>query len=93
MIIGVLQLELFIPHSLSLKAKRCVLRSIKDRTSEKFNVAISETDYLDKWQRSVLSIVTVSNEQKHCDQVLTKVERLIEEYHEIQIIDRTLEFI
>ena len=93
MIIGVLQVELFIPHSLSLKAKRCVLRSIKERVSSKFNVAISETDFMNKWQRSILSIVTVSNEQKYCDQVLTKVERLIEEYHEAQIIDRMLEFI
>ncbi|MFC1809737.1 DUF503 domain-containing protein [Candidatus Omnitrophota bacterium] len=93
MIIGILQIELFIPHSQSLKSKRSVLKSIKDRVHNQFNASISETEYQNKWQRSVLSIVSVSNEKKYLEGMLAKVERLIEGYFEVQIIDRLLEFI
>jgi uncharacterized protein len=93
MIIGVLQIELFIPYSMSLKSKRSILKSIKDRVRAQFNVGISETDYLNKWQRALLSIVAVSNEKKHLDAMLNQVERFIEGYHEIQIMERMLEFI
>ncbi len=93
MIIGVLQIELFIPYSQSLKSKRSILKSIKDRVHAQFNVGISETDYLDKWQRALLGIVAVSNEKKHLAAVLSEVERFIERYHEIQVVDRMQEFI
>jgi uncharacterized protein len=71
--VGLLTLELYIPDAQSLKDKRQVLRSLKDRLRREFNVAVAELDHHDVWQRSVVGIVTLSNEEKHVAEVLQKV--------------------
>jgi uncharacterized protein YlxP (DUF503 family) len=71
--VGLLTLELHIPHAQSLKDKRQVLRSLKDRLRRDFNVAVAELDHHDTWQRSVVGVVTLSNEEKHVTEVLQKV--------------------
>jgi uncharacterized protein len=72
--IGVLTLELRLEHSHSLKEKRHVLESLKDRLRQKFNVAVAEIDYHDLWQRSVVAAVTVSRDQVFAEKVLRAVE-------------------
>jgi uncharacterized protein YlxP (DUF503 family) len=78
-IVGLLSIELHIPGARSLKDKRMVVRSVKDRI-RKFNVAIAEVEHHDLWQRSGLSVVTVANDEKHADRelaaVVNEVERL-----------------
>ena len=69
MVVALLSLELFLPMSQSLKDKRMVLRRIKDRL-KKFNVAVSEVEHHDLWQRAALAVVTVSTEQRHADREL-----------------------
>ena len=59
MVIGLLSIELHLPGARSLKDKRMVLRSVKDRL-KKFNVSVSETEHQDLWQRAELGVVTVS---------------------------------
>ena len=71
--VGLLTLELHIPDAQSLKDKRQVLRSLKDKLRREFNVAVSELEHHDTWQRSVVGIVTLSNEEKHVKEVLQKV--------------------
>jgi uncharacterized protein YlxP (DUF503 family) len=79
MVVGLLTVELHIPGSQSLKEKRMVLRRVKDRL-KKFNVAVSEVEYQDLWQRAALAVVTVSTDEKHADQELAacanEIERL-----------------
>ncbi len=60
--VGVLTLELRLENSHSLKDKRHVVRSLKDRLRRKFNVAVAEIDYQDLWQRAALAAVTVSSD-------------------------------
>lgn len=72
--IGVLTLELRIDHSHSLKDKRQVVKSLKDRLRHKFNVSVAEIDYQDIWQRAMIAAVTVSPDQKHAESVLQSVE-------------------
>jgi uncharacterized protein YlxP (DUF503 family) len=74
-IIGVLNLELRIEHSQSLKDKRQVVRSLKDRLRTRHNVAVAEIDYLDSWQHSLVSAVTVSNDRVHAETMLQAVEK------------------
>ncbi len=57
-------------YSHSLKDKRQVVKSLKDRLRDRFNVAVAEIDGLDSWQRSVVSVVTVSNDRVFAEQVL-----------------------
>ena len=71
--VGLLTLELHIPDAQSLKDKRQVLRSLKDKLRRDFNVAVAELEHHDAWQRSVVGVVTLSNEEKHLKEVLQKV--------------------
>jgi uncharacterized protein YlxP (DUF503 family) len=80
LIVGLLSVELFIPHAQSLKEKRMVVRSVKDRL-KKFNVAVAEVEHQDVWQRAGLGIVTVSNGRQHVDEVLSQTLDEIERTH------------
>ena len=70
--VGLLTLELHIADAQSLKDKRQVLRSLKDKLRQKFNVAVAELDHHDVWQRSVVGVVTLANEEKYVREVLQK---------------------
>ena len=72
--IGVLTLELRLENSHSLKEKRHVVQSLKDRLRNKFNVAVAEIDYQDLWQRAAVAAVTVSSDHVHAEKVLRSVE-------------------
>jgi uncharacterized protein YlxP (DUF503 family) len=71
--IGLLTLEIHIPDARSLKDKRQVLRSLKDRLRGRFNVAIAELDHQDTWQRSQIGIVSLSSDEAHLAQSLQAV--------------------
>ncbi len=73
--IGVITLELRLDDAHSLKDKRHYVKSLKDRLRGKFNVAVSEIDYQDVWQRGLIAAVTVSPDQARAEQVLQLVER------------------
>jgi uncharacterized protein YlxP (DUF503 family) len=68
--IALLTLEIHIPHAQSLKDKRMVLRRLKDRLRSKFNVAVSEVDHQELWQRAQLSVVTVGPDEGFLQKVL-----------------------
>ena len=70
--IGLLTLEIYIPEAHSLKEKRQVIRSLKDRLRAHFNVAVAELDGQDTWQRAVVGVVSVSNDAKHLEESLRK---------------------
>ncbi len=73
-VIGVLTLDIFVETSHSLKEKRHVVKSLKDRLRERFNVAVAEIDGLDSWQHAVVAAVTVSNDKVFAEKVLSAVE-------------------
>jgi uncharacterized protein YlxP (DUF503 family) len=72
--IGVLTLELHLEESHSLKEKRHVVQSLKDRLRNRFNVSVAEIDHQDTWQRATLAAVTVSSDHVHAQKVLQGVE-------------------
>lgn len=74
-VVAVLTLELQIDHSHSLKDKRQVVKSLKDRLRHRFNVAVAEIDGMESWQRSVVAAVTVSSDRQYAEQLLQAVER------------------
>ncbi len=71
--VGLLTLEIYIPDARSLKDKRQVLRSLKDRLRRQFNIAIAELDHQETWQRSLVGVVTISNDTRHLEDALEKV--------------------
>lgn len=72
MVVGVLTLDLFFPHARSLKDKRRVLHGFKDRI-RRYNVALAEIDFQDKWQRTRLGIVTLNSHQGLVEEILGRV--------------------
>ncbi len=91
MFVGVGQVELYIPESGSLKSKRFVLKSIKTKIRNKFNVSVAEIENNDKWQRSSLGIAVVSNDRKIVDSTLNQVINFIESDFRVEVIDRSIE--
>ncbi|MDH7500693.1 MAG: DUF503 domain-containing protein [candidate division NC10 bacterium] len=93
MIIGTCQIELLIVDNRSLKGKRKVLKSIKDRVRARFNVSIAEIDHQDQWQRATLGIACVSNDIRLVDSVLNKVVNLIETSSDATLMDYQIEIL
>ena len=91
--IGVLTLELKIEESHSLKEKRHVVKSLKDRIRHKYNVSVAEIDYLDQWQRALLSVVTVSASRQYADGLLRCVEDEVASLTGQALIEATIEWI
>ncbi|MGH6913446.1 MAG: DUF503 domain-containing protein [Geminicoccales bacterium] len=90
--IGLLSVELFIPHAQSLKDKRMVLRSIKDRL-KKFNVAVAEVEHQDVWQRAGLGVVAISTTTGHVDRELAAVADEIERVEPGLVTRTEIEFL
>lgn len=93
MVVGVLRLELFLHDNHSLKGKRSVLRRIKARVQEKFNVSIAEVAEQDLWQRAVLGVSQVGDGQDHVDACLREVVRFIDDLHLAELGEERLEFL
>ena len=91
MTIGLLQLQLFIPQANSLKSKRQVLKSLKDRLRRKFNVSVAEIDSTEKWQRQNLALACVSSDKRLVDSMLNKAVNLVAGEHRVELIDFTIE--
>ncbi|MDC0357173.1 DUF503 domain-containing protein [Oligoflexia bacterium] len=91
--IAVLVVDLHIPGAQSLKAKRRVIKSLKDRIRAKFNVSVAELDALDKWQRSICGITMIGNDQPFLDRCMQQTITLIETIGELQILDTKIEFL
>lgn len=92
MIVGVCTIELHIQEPNSLKSKRSVIKSIITRVKNRFNVAIAEVAYQDKWQRSVLGVAVVSTAQDHANSILNKVVNFVEAMYLAELIDYQIEF-
>jgi uncharacterized protein YlxP (DUF503 family) len=74
-LIALLTLELRIEGAHSLKDKRQVVRSLKDRLRTHFNVAVAELDHTDLWQRATIGIVGISGSRDYLDGLMQNVER------------------
>ena len=93
MIIGVCSVELFLPDSGSLKDKRRVLKGLKDRVNQRFNVSIAEVEHQDLWQRAVIGIACVGNRKDYVNAVLDKVIGVIRGTPWVELIDYELELL
>ena len=89
--VGVCRIFLRIPENQSLKQKRQVVKSIIDRVKNRFNVAIAEVDALNSHQTVVLGAVTVSNDSRHVNRVLSHVVSYIEDAASAELTDYEIE--
>ena len=91
--IGILTVEFHIPCSTSLKNKRRVLKSLKDRIRVYFNASVAEVGEMDKWQRSVIGISVIGSDKSYLNGCLDQILSVFDNTSDIQILNHQLEFV
>ena len=86
MFVGALHIELQIPDSGSLKAKRSVVRHILEVARRRYGVSASEVDFQDKWQRAGLGFCLVAPSAGQVEEILDKVERFVWSHPEVIVL-------
>jgi uncharacterized protein len=85
--------ELHLPDVDSLKGKRHVLRGLKARVRNRFEVAVAEVDHHDMWQRATLAVACVSHDSRHANEVVSKALDFIENLVDGNVIDTSVEIL
>jgi uncharacterized protein YlxP (DUF503 family) len=93
MIVGVCRITLMVPESHSLKEKRMVLRRIKDRVRNKFNVAIAEVGDQDAWQSAQIGFAVVANELGFTQSVVQKILAFVEALAIAKVVDDEQDYV
>ncbi|NIR47547.1 DUF503 domain-containing protein [candidate division KSB1 bacterium] len=91
MLVGVCRIDLFIPDSGSLKSKRTILKSIKQKIRNRFNVSVNEIEPNNKWQRMSLGISMVTNERKFIDMTMSEILKLINGDTRLELLNHIIE--
>ena len=90
--VGLLSLELHFPSIQSLKEKRSILRSIKDRI-RKLNVGIAELNHQDLWQRATLGVVAIGQSKLNTEKALNSVVQEIDRHDPELIVVTTIDWL
>ena len=85
--VGVLQVEFSVTDAMSLKDKRRVVKSLKDRIAHGHNVSIAEVGALDEHRRCILGMAMVSNDARYVEGALSKLVDFIRLVHQVSVID------
>lgn len=93
MIVCVSRIDLHLPNGASLKDKRQVIKSLKDRIKHRFNVSIAEIENQDLWQKAVLGVACVGNEQFHARQIVEQVIRMVRGTPAVEVLHCDIEVI
>jgi uncharacterized protein YlxP (DUF503 family) len=87
MVVATLRLDLHLPASQSLKAKRSVLNHVKERVRTRFNASVAEIDHQDLWQRATLGVAVVGGEAGVLDRVLHDILSMVESEDRLTVLD------
>jgi uncharacterized protein YlxP (DUF503 family) len=91
--VGVLQLEVSITDAMSLKDKRRVVLSLKDRIAHGHNVSIAEVGALDEHRRSILGVAMVSNDARYVEGALSKLVDFVRTVPQVTLLDYKIELL
>lgn len=86
MLVGTLQLQVYIPSSTSLKEKRQVIKSVIHRTQNRFNVSIVELHNADLWQRATIGVAMVGDNSDHIQRQLQLVLNYLDAEPRLEIL-------
>lgn len=93
MIVARLRVELLLPGCTSLKQKRFILNSLKTRLRNRFNIALCETGFQDKWQRSELGMAAVAGTRRGVDKTIQGVVSFLERDTRVSILESDREYV
>ena len=77
MVVAILKITLFIPQANSLKDKRRVIKSVKDRLRNGFNVSIAEIGDQDIWRSAKLGVAVISENSSYANGVLSRIQDIM----------------
>jgi uncharacterized protein YlxP (DUF503 family) len=92
-VVGVVTWDLHLDGCASLKDKRQIVKSLKDRLRQRFNVSVAETDSHDLWQRAEVSCCVVATDRKRAQEVLGAVDQFVAREPSARIIDSATSFL
>ena len=87
MVVGIVRCELHIPAAQSLKDKRQVVRSIKERIRERVRASVAEVEYQDLWQRAAIGIAVVAADGGQVRELLNSARQIVDSYLQAQVLD------
>lgn len=93
MFVGICRLELRVPESGSLKAKRHVVKALVGGMRAKFNVSVAEVDHQDLWQRATLGVSCVSETGFQVRKVLQEVEKFVARDGRVELLAATTDVV
>jgi len=93
MIVGTLTVRILIPGAQSLKDRRRVLKGLKDRIRNGFNVSVSEIDATELWQRATLGIAMAGDDRRYINGALSDLVNFLRVQPGSQLVDYELEFL
>ncbi len=93
MVVGVMEVSLAIYGATSLKDKRRVVRSVKDRISHQFNVSVAEVEELDFAQKAVLGFAMVGNDRQYMEGALNKIAEQLQWVKDASLLDVSIEWL
>ena len=93
MTVGVLQVEITIPDAFSLKDKRRVVKSLKDRIAHAHNDSIAEVGALDEHRRAILGVAMVSNDSRYVEGALSKLVDFVRSVPQVSLVDYQIDLL
>jgi uncharacterized protein YlxP (DUF503 family) len=93
MLVALERFDLRVPGCRSLKEKRHVVKTLSAALRQKFPVSVSEVDHHDLWQRATIAVAVVGADQHHLRRVMHEVEKLVERWGEVEVIDAELQLL
>jgi uncharacterized protein YlxP (DUF503 family) len=93
MLVALERFDLRIPGCRSLKEKRHVVKTLTAAVRQRFPVSVAEVDHHDLWQRSAIAVAAVGADQHHLRRVMHEVEKLVERWGEVEVIDAELQLL
>lgn len=87
-VVGVVRWVLHLPGCSSLKAKRAVIRSLKDRLHTRHRVSVAETAYQDRWQKAELWAAFVAGDRRLADSLISRLDQLVASEPRAHVIER-----
>ena len=91
--VALVEMEFLIPGARSLKDKRRVMKSIKERLRSRFNCSVAEVDLQEKWGRARLAACVVASEASHASEQIDAIVRFAEGHHEAEMVHAEIEII
>jgi len=93
MIVGTAEIRLSLREARTLKDKRRILASLKDRIRARFNVSVAEVDNLDFIQSATLGVAQVANDSRYVSGTLSKLIDMVRGFPAASLVDYTIEII